>query len=491
MTISDAQYSAWLTADNKTRVVLVEAQAYSGGSVVTRYFSNRGFTSAPSDTPANTAYDDILRSVPLIRSQMADVFRGKSLVSFGDIEVDNANGAIDSWLLDAWDGRPVKIFLGDPTWNKADFRQIFFGAIDDIQASGNRSIILRIRDRQHLLQVPLQTTRIGGAGTTKDQRLPVCYGEVKNVEPVLIDSATRKYQLHDGSIQALDAVYQDGVLLAGGNYTATLGSGFFVMNVAVTGRLTCDVKGSNAGSYVNKTADIMSRVITDRTSLVSGDIDSASVTQLNTDAPGIVGIYITDDNATVMSALDELAVGAGAYYLVGRDGKLAMGLFKAPSGTPIIKITDDDIKLASLELVKRYVPLKSVRVGYARFHVTIDSGASTTLNEATRQRLSDEYLVSYAATGATNFLLALDGDVEGTCYVSSSDAGTEATRRATLWGSLRRIFKFTSTLTSQQVEIGDVIELSFSRYSLSGVLAVVVGSLESTTSNIVELEVFL
>ena len=491
MAISDAQYAAWLVADNKTRVVLVEVQAYSGGSVVTRYFSNRGFTSYPSDSPASTAYEDILIKVPLIRSQMADVFKGKSLVSFGDIDIDNANGVRDSWLLDAWDGRPVKIHLGDPSWPKSDFRQIFFGTIEDIQASGNRTLTLRIRDRQHLLDVPLQTNRIGGAGTTKDQRIPVCYGEVKNIEPVLIDSATRKYQIHDGSIQSLDAVYQDGVLLAGANYTATLGSGFFVMNVAVTGRITCDVKGGNASSYVNTTADIIKRIITDRTSLTSGDIDSTSITQLNTDAPGVVGVYINDDTATVLSTLDTLVVGAGAYYCIGRDGKVVVGLFKVPSGTPVLTVTDDDVKLSSLELVKRYTPLKSVRVGYAKFYVTIDSGASATLNEATRQRLSDQYLISYASTGVTNFLLAIDGDVEGTCYVNSSDAATEVSRRATLWGSLRRVFRFTSTLASQQVKLGDVVQLSFARYSLNGVLANVVGITESTTSNLVELEVFL
>lgn len=491
MAISDAQYSAWLTGDNKSRVVLVEAQAWSGGSLVTRYFSDRGFVSAPTDTPANIGYEDIVLKVPSIRSQMSDVFKGKSTVSFGEIIIDNSNGVRDSWLADAWDGRQIKMFLGDVSWNKADYRLIFFGVADDIQAYGNNKLTLSIRDRQQLLKIPIQQNRVGGAGSTKDQKIPVCYGEVKNVEPVLIDSATRKYQVHDGSIQALDAVYQDGVLLGGGNYTATLGSGFFVMNVAVTGRITCDVKGSNAGSYVNKTADIFSRIITDRSSLVSGDIDNASITQLNTDAPGIVGIYVSDDAATVLSVLDELVGGAGGYYCIGRDGKARVGLFKAPSGTPVLTIYDDDIKLASLELVKRITPMKSIRVGYAKFYVTISSGAAAGLNEATRQRLSDEYLVSYAATGATNFLLAVDGDIEGTCYVSVGDANTESARRAVLWGSIRRVFKCQVTTAAQQVNIGDVIQLSFNRYSLSSSLAVIVAITESATSGFVDLEVFL
>jgi hypothetical protein len=490
VSISNAQFTAWLAADNKERVLLVEADAYSGGSVVTRYFSNRGFVSAPADTPASTAYDDIVTAVPNIRSAMAEVFRGRSLVSFGDIEIDNSGGSRDGWLLDGWDGRPVKMYLGDASWPKSDFRLVFSGATEDISASGNNALVLRVRDRQHLLDVPLQTNRVGGTGSTKDQRLPVCYGEVKNVEPVLVDAATRKYQVHDGSIQSIDAVYQDGAAIA--TYTASLGTGTFTLSAALTGRLTCDIKGSNAGSYVNKTADVMQRLITDRTSLTVSDIDTASVDQLNTDAPGTVGIYVTDDTATALTALDTLATGAGAYFCIGRDGKVTMGLFKAPSGTAVVSLTDDDVELAQVELTRRIVPLKSVRVGYARFYVTIDSGAASSLTEAQRQRLRDEYLVAYAATGATGFLLAIDDDLAGTCYVNSSDAATEATRRATLWGSLRRVFRVRGFMAAQQVKLGDVVSLDFARYGLTGgVLARVIGIRESVTSNSVELEVFL
>ena len=236
----------------------------------------------------------------------------------------------------------------------------------------------------------------------------------------------------------------------------------------------------------------MQRLITDRTPLTVADIDTASITQLNTDAPGVVGLYVTDDAATVLSALDTLATGAGAYFCIGRDGKVTVGLFKVPSGTPVVALTDDDVQLAQVELTRRIVPLKSVRVGYARFHVTIDSGAATTLTEAQRQRLRDEYLVAYAATGAIGFLLAVDGDLAGTCYVAVADAATEATRRATLWGALRRVFRLRGFLAAQQVKLGDVVSLDVARYGLAGgVLARVIGLRESITSDSVEIEVFL
>lgn len=491
MSISDAQYTAWLAADNKERVILVEVDAYSSGSTVTRYLSDRGFTSLPTDTPANTAYDDIVMAVPGIRSAMADALRGRSLVSFGDLDVDNSGGARDGWLLDAWDGRPIRLYLGAAGWPKSDFRQVFAGVVADIQARDNATLTLRLRDRQYLLDVPLQTNLVGGTGTAKDQRLPVCYGEVKQVEPVLIDAAARKYALHDGQIQSVDAVYQDGAAIA--TYTADLAAGTITLTAALTGRITADVKGSKTGgTYVNTTADIAQRIVQERAGWSAGDIAAGSVAQLNADAPGAAGIYVTEDQATVLSTLDTLITGAGGYYAVGRDGKLTMGLFKAPAGTPVVTVGEDDVEQGQVELTKRIVPLKSVRVGYARYYTTIGSGAAAGLTEAQRQRLRDEYLVAKAATALTGFLLAVDGDLQGSCYVAQADASAEATRRAALWGQLRRVFRVGGFLAAQQVELGSVIALDLLRYGLGGgVLATVVGLRESITGGSMELEVFL
>lgn len=491
MAISDAQFSAWLKASSKERTVLVEAKAWSGGAEVTRYFSNRGFTSTPTDTPANTAYPDILMSVPSIRSVMAEVFTGKSVVGFGDVVIDNSSGSRDSWLLDAWDGRDVRLYLGDASWPKSDYRLVFFGTIEDISASGNRQLILRVRDRQHLLEVPMQTARIGGSGPAKDERVPCAYGEVKNIPPKLIDPATRKYQWHDGQVQSVDAVYDNGVAIA--TYTADLTAGTITLTAAATGTITLDGKGSKTGGiYVNKIADIAQRIITERTQILSADIDAASVTQLNTDAPGVAGVYIQDDSATVLSTLDFVLGAAGAYYIIDRLGKVTLGLFKAPAGSPVVSLTDDDFAVGGLSLLKRVVPVKSVRVGYARFYSTSDYGAAAGLTEAQRQRFAMEYLVSFASTGVTSFLLALDGDIVGTPYALAADANTESARRATLWGTLRRVFRIQGFLAAQQVKLGDTISLDFSRYGLSGgVLVRVVGMVESVTSDAIELEVFL
>lgn len=489
MAISDAQYAAWLKADNQTRVLLVEAEAYSGGSTVTRYMATHGFVTTPTDSPASTAYEDIVLEVPQIRSQMAEALRGRSLVSYGDIDIDNSSGARDSWLTEAWDGRPVRLYVGDPSWSKADFRLVFSGTVEDIQARDSATLTLRIRDRQRLLDVPACTTLIGGTDSTKDARRPICYGEVKNIRPVLIDSATRKYAVHDGQIQAVDAVYVDGASTA--SYTADLSAGTITLTAALTGALTADVRGSKTGGvYVSTAADIAQRLVTERTTLTSGDIDSASISALNTAISATMGLYVAQDNATVLQALDTLLLGIGGYYAVGRDGKLTVGQFAAPSGAAVLTLDADDVEENSVELVRRILPSKSVRLGYARFWDVSNNGA-TSLTEAQRERLQQPYLVAKATNTLVGHILAVDEDLQPTCLLSGAAASTEASRQASLWGQLRYVYRLAGFTAAQQVKLGDVIALNLGRFGLSGAtLARVVGLRESLTGGRIELEVF-
>ena len=192
----------------------------------------------------------------------------------------------------------------------------------------------------------------------------------------------------------------------------------------------------------------------------------------------------------VIGALDALMTGAGAFYTVNRQGQLTMGQFNAPAGTPVLTLQDEDLAYGQTALQRRILPLLSVRVGYARNFTTVYA-PSASLTEAQRQRLADEYLVAKATNSVAGHLMAVDGDLKRSCFADVADASAEATRRAALWGQLRRVFKLPGFLAAQQLQLGDVIGLELGRYGLAGVLATVVGLRESLTGGRVELEVFL
>lgn len=484
MSISDAEYTAWLLAGNRERCALVEVQAYSGGAVVTRYLSNLGYTSGPADTPAHAAYDEILLDVPSLRSAMTDALSGYTTVGAGDIVISNASGERDAWLADVWEGRPVRILLGDPTWARGDFREVFVGVVADLVADSSDRLTLRVRDRQYLLDVPMLTTLIGGTGSTQDQRRPVCYGECRDVSPVLINAGTLTYAVHDGPIQAVDAVRVDGVAVS---YTPDPASGTFSLGAAPSGQLTADVRGSKTGGvYVDKVADIARRIVLERTTLA--DVDAASVAALNADMPGAAGLYVSGDGITVIGALDRLL--AGGYYGISRQGALFMALLKAPAGPAVATITDEDVLYGQVRVARQIQPLASVRLGYERRYTQLRAPAGS-LGAADRQRAADEYLIAKATNTLAGYLKPREGDLQPTCLVGAVAAAAEATRRAALWSVPRRVVRLPGFLAAQQVRLGDVVALEISRYGLAGQLARVVGLRESVTGGRVELEVFL
>jgi len=157
----------------------------------------------------------------------------------------------------------------------------------------------------------------------------------------------------------------------------------------------------------------------------------------------------------------------------------------------VLTLTDEDLLYGQARLQRRILPRRSVRIGYERHFTTLYSPAAG-VGEAQRARLTQEYLVAKATNSIAGHLMAVDGDLEPSCYVLASDAAAEATRRAALWGQLRHVFQLPGYLAAQQLELGDVLALDLGRYGLGGgVLARVVGLRESVTGGRVDLEVFL
>ena len=243
MAITDAQYLDWLDDDNQQRVLLVEAKYYSG-SEQTEYMATRGYITESGDTPASTDFDEIIRAVPNFRRSMNEAFNGKTKQSFGDIVIDNSGGVRDDWLERSWNGRDLIMKLGDPSWDFTDFRTIMSGSIAEITASSLDTLILKIRDKGVFLEKQLQET-LFTTGPSNDKPLPVCYGEVYNIGPILEDGATHKYKMADGTISAISTVYDQGVSVA---TTDTLSTASFTLAAQPAGKITADILGLEIAS---------------------------------------------------------------------------------------------------------------------------------------------------------------------------------------------------------------------------------------------------
>lgn len=256
MAISDSQYTEWLSAPSAIRCVLVEATCNSGGSEVVRYMSNRGYVTSSSATPANTVYRAIISGgVRLTENLSLD---SNPTLSYGDIEIENDNGDLDSWLLDVWDNRAISVFYGDMRWERSDFRNVFKGTLEGIKSSARGKINLTLRDSLQRLNTPITDVKLGGTTVNKDKLIPLTFGEVHNVSPLLVDPVAHTYRVHNGAIEDIIEVRDNGAPIT---VTKDLATGSFTLANSAVGTVTCSVQGSKPVTYSNQIAENVKHIV--------------------------------------------------------------------------------------------------------------------------------------------------------------------------------------------------------------------------------------
>lgn len=490
MSVSDAQYQAWLADPQEERVLLAEVKSYADASESTHYLGSKYFHTGAADTPANTTYEGILKGSPFFSTTMSEAFGGRSYVSIGEVSVDNSDGDKDGWVTKAWDGRDATIKFGDPTWAIADFRTILSGVVDRLSIGDDYTLTLMLRDKQRTLDVPIQTTLIA-SGEETDQVVPLCYGEVFNVSPVLIDDTTHEYQVHEGQIEDIVAVYVDGKATAL-TVTEDLSNGKFTLDADPDGTVTADIKGHKpSGSYKTKPGEII-RAIVSRELADPGDLDTSAFTQFDTDFNYTIGIYIKS-RENLLDVLDSV-LPAGWYYGFDRDGKFTLAELQDPSGMTSALTIDNLESHGDLGIQKADVPEWRVRVGYKKNWSKMSIGTDSDIDEDDRPWLKEEFNKVAKAEDAsvkTTHLLAQDPDILPSSITGSSNASTEATRLLTLFKTQRYTYRVGAYVAPLQVTVGSCVTLKDDRFGLSaGSKCVVTGITEYLLDNKIEVELW-
>ena len=489
MTISDAQFQAWLFRDSQ-RCVLVEAKAYSGAVEVTRYFSNRAFISSPSDAPANTPYDDILISVPTFSSRLSELFTGRSIPDWGDLLLTNENGERDAWFDDGWDGRGIKLYIGDASWAKSDFRLILNGVTADISSPSRDRISLKLSDKTWMLNVPAQSALMSGTTANADQPKPLCLGQCFNIEPVLETAATHTYRVHDGAINDVTDVRDNGVTVA---YTKDLANGRFSLSALPTGRITADVLGAKpSGSYLTKCADLVQYLVTAHSQLTASDIDAASFAAFNATCPQTLGLYVRD-RKNLIDLIDQLVTSVGGFWTFSRAGLMQLGRLAVPAGSPAIALTADDIRAKMLSIERRELPIATLRLGYQKNWTPQTDGLAGAVTEANRALYAAPHLVAKGTNAGlfTKHKLAREPDVRETLLALAADAAAEVTRLQTLFDVIRTTYRAAGFVAPLTMSLGNESQLTHARFGFSlGADAIIVGLVEEVTRNRVTLDLW-
>src|SRR5215216_2266887 len=242
-----------------------------------------------------TPYNDVFPNIPfagtlrralrLDRSIVTASGFGRMSQSVGEIELINTAGDYDE-TIDRFtiDGRRVVIKVGRVDRPYATFRTLFDGTATGWHADRD---VLRVplRDNGYKLEVPASPSLYAGAGgldggdDLSGKRKPLTFGTVSNISPPLVIPSELLYQVHDGPVQAISAVYDRASGLAfqedhassallrsasvlAGRYSTCLAEGHFRLGAAPVGTVTADVEGDKTGGiFASTTAAIVRRLL--------------------------------------------------------------------------------------------------------------------------------------------------------------------------------------------------------------------------------------
>jgi hypothetical protein len=490
MAISDAQFTAWLSSNAAIRCILVEAVASISDVETTRYLSTRTYF----DSTNNRMYEPVVigNSVRIVERLSLD---GESTLNYGDIEIQNIDGAYDSWLDDVWTNRSVSAYIGDVSWDRSDFRPIFVGVTEDIDSKDNTTLNIKIRDKLERLNTPVTEQTLGGSTTNKNELMPLCFGECHNVSPLLADPATLDYRVHNGQIERIIEIRSNG---APGTSVDTLSSGKFVPDVNPQGtKITASIQGDKPGGvYLKTVKQIIERLVTaygeSNNRFVSGDLDSSNLSTFDTNNPQVIGIYL-NRRENLKQLCDEIASSVGAQMVMSREGKLQLHKIDLPpSGTPL-EITTADIIDNTLVISERVPVQAAVRLGYNK-NWSVQNSLDTGIPQDHKDLFEKEWLTvtSEDATTKTKYRLDAEPEQINTFLLTETDASTEATRRLNLFKTQRHIISFSATSRLIELQLGGAVTVTHPRFGLSGgKTGMVVGMSVDWRNLLVDVEVFI
>lgn len=388
----------------------------------------------------------------------------------GTISLSNEDGELDYLLDYSWDKKPIKLYMlrgisDDDVFG--DHYAIWGGVTLGVSATTS-TIDIVVGDYLSGLEKDFPPST-----HTSGERIPVTLGKVYNVPPLLVDEANNIYQVHDGAVTSIDAVYQGGeVLTLTTDYTVDTANGKFTLVSAPTGVITADVTNNiTFSSYTNGAGLIILDLLTTYAGLsTASNLEVIpSPFRISTTNAYEHGIY-HNSKTTILAAINEVAQSVGAIVYPSISGALTMDIPEFPTVSPFNAdpITDDSILDIQMLPTERFSGA-DVIVKYKRNYRVLtenELGASPYDRDfLTREWRARNWAISSASWG-TGYSSLRDIEVNST-ITNQTDADTEGLRIANFYTRDAKVFRVKMKTNPLYLEVGGSVELKSSRFGLT------------------------
>jgi len=492
-------------------MIYVAEVSYFDTTLKTAYFATEAFTTNGASSPAHRTFLPRIQTPALLRRDIFDVgvTGGASRVGYGELVLANDDGGLDAFNGYGLDGRSLVIRVADtPTAAyPSAWTTLFSGTMEQIEVTLT-DVRIRIRDRQVFAATAFQPNRYGGTnvlpngldGLSSDlagKPKPVTLGAVFNVEPPCINTSRLIYQVHDGVVKTVHAVYDSGAYLtqgenyaseaamlatepAAGTYRPWLEGGMFRLGSSPVGQVTADVIQGLEPRF--RTAATLFRYVLEAAGVGAEQISAPDCVALDALNSATLGLFINEDT-TNADVLDAIARSVGAWWASDTDGVLRIQRLEAPSGSPVLSLTASDLvegTLARIPLNDGGLPVYRVTARGVPNWTVQTSGLVGAVTSSRRARLAQPFQDATATDSAiqTTYLLAPELTVE-TRLACLTAVTTEAARLLALYKVKRDRFEvriIAPAATLGLIDLGIVVQITLPRFGLnSGKLFRVIG----------------
>lgn len=525
-TMNDLPFPAAVSASAATAGFIFTAEIYtaSGSAILV---ATDEFATRDTDSLANMPFAGVLERALRFHRSVIDGSRiGGMSSGYSELVINNQSGDYDAYA-NSLDGARVIVRMGARGASFDSFAVIYDGLADGAATVDEESLTIHLYDDNERLEIPAQPNVYGGTGTTdgdsnvKSKRKPIWLGTCANVTVPLIDAVNLVYQMHDGQFSAVSHVYDRGVELVAnstpdyadyaaliaatitpGRYATCLALGILRLGAKADGVVTVSGNGavSNgliatiaSGTFFSDTASAVHYLLTRSSANIV--VDRASVSAVYAAQPAAIGYFIApDESKTLRQAIDELMYGVLGWAGFRRDRTFDMGLIALPGAVPLASYTGDGTGEDFYTLSQRPLPAQMspppyrIRAAYSR-NWTEQDDIDATVDASTQTLRKDLYSIAISTDSVTSAAIqaahpqAQDPEVWPSFFVNSSNAIAFCNATLTLFGGASRILcELVVTAAAYGLNIGNPVQVTDSRYGLSGGKMLAIVSIDDDTS---------